>query len=111
MCVEHYIKVAKARRLSTHGPAEVRAFLDERGSRPRVQGWQLAQSAHAIQIVFCDVIEVSWCCEVDWMRWWEEAGVLSADYPSIARDAQPLQGKDFCVIEVFGQGPYTQLLN
>ena len=109
--VEHYIKVAKGRKLSTHGPEEVKSFLDREGSRPRVPDWQLAQSAHAIQILFCDVMKVSWCGEVDWKRWRDGGGILSVDHPTIARDSHPIpeQGVDLAV--KFEPGPQAEVLN
>jgi len=109
--VEYFIQLAKGRELSSHGPEEVTAFMDRQGSNPKVQDWQLAQSAHAMQILYCDLLGVSWCGEVDWMRWREGGGVLSVDHPTIARDSRPIAEEQGDQVPRFVDGPYADLLN
>ena len=89
--VEQYINAANGKKLALHGPEDVRAFLDERGRNVRVKDWQLAQSAHAMQILFCDLLGACWCNEVNWQHWREGGRELPMDHPTVARDYELVQ--------------------
>lgn len=87
--VEQYIKAAEGRRLREHGPADVTGYLERLGRDPRIKDWQLGQTAHALQIVFCNLLGVSWSKEVDWPGWKEGSRSLSPEHPTVARDYSP----------------------
>jgi hypothetical protein len=88
--VEQYIKEAKGRRLAAHGPDDVRAYLEHMGRNARLEAWQVAQTAHALQILFCDVVGVSWGDQVDWLLWREGGESLGPTHPTVARVVSPV---------------------
>ena len=90
--VEGYIKAARGLRLALHGPGEVRAFLNASGRNPRLREWQLRQVTHAIQILFCEVLGVSWGSELDWPHWLEGGRELPVNHPTLARDSMAVPG-------------------
>lgn len=87
--VEKYIKATEGKRLRDHGPADVTAYLERLGRSPRVEDWQLGQAAHALQILFCNLLGASWAKEVDWQGWREGSRSLPPEHPTVARDDSP----------------------
>jgi len=84
--VEQYIKAAEGKRLREHGPGDTTAYLERLGRSERIEGWQLGQAAHALEILFCRLLCVSWSKEVDWQAWREGSRSLPAEHPTVARD-------------------------
>jgi integron integrase len=84
--VEQYLDAAEGRRLATHGSSDVIGYLERLGRDGSLQDWQLRQTAHALQILFCHLLRVPWCQEVDWALWHQGSRSLPADHPTVARD-------------------------
>ncbi len=63
---EQYIKAHVGRPLRTHTPAMVTGYLEDLGRLGGLEGWQFHQAVHAIQILFRDLLAVTWAGEVDW---------------------------------------------
>ena len=85
--VEQYVKAAGGKRLQEHSPEDVVAYLENVGRSDRIEDWQLAQTAHALEILFGDLVGVSWVNEVEWQKWREGSRSLSPEHPTVARDS------------------------
>ena len=84
--VERFIKALEERRLSEVDARTVSAYLDGLGRNPRLEDWQLSQIAHAIQLLFADLVAPSWSSEIDWSKWREAAKTLEPEHATLARD-------------------------
>ena len=88
--VERFIASAKGKRLDAHTPEDVDAYLRKLGESTSLLDWQFRQSVHALQILFCMVVKVSWCGVVDWEYWKGVAQQLGNRHPTVGRDYQPV---------------------
>ena len=84
--VECYLKALEGKRLGEQRPRDVERYLDRMSRDPRVKEWQLAKICHAIQILFANVLEVTWANEVDWDRWRHGGRTLPPEHPTVAKD-------------------------
>jgi len=99
---EEYLNAFPGRKLATHGPDDVRAYLEDVGRRKGLEDWQHHQIIDAIQNMF-ELIEVKWSGQVDWEYWKNSARSLSPDHPTIARDT-PVIGIDQISGDLDGMG-------
>ncbi len=87
---EEYIAAHSGRRLQDHDRQDVDDWLAVLGRKNRLKSWQFRQAAHAMQILFCDVVKVSWATEVDWEHWKVGAKELEANHVTIGRDGDDI---------------------
>ena len=83
--VEEYIKANTGAPLRSHTMDVVTGYLESVGRIGRLADWQFRQVVHAIQILFCDLLEVAWGDTVDWQFWMESAKGLDPGHPTVAR--------------------------
>lgn len=83
---EQYIAAYKDERLASHRPEHIVRYLENLGRNGRLQPWQFSQSVDAIRILFCELLHVCWCAEVDWAYWSDSAQTLSPQHPTLARE-------------------------
>lgn len=87
--VEQYIQAHPEKRLATHSPSDVTTWLDVIGRQTELADWQLAQVADALRLLFCGMLKVAWCSEVDWNHWVSGNRPLTPEHPTLAREPQP----------------------
>lgn len=84
--VEEYIRYYPDERLRRHTPHHVSRYFTEAGLQQGLADWQFQQIVDAIRILFCDLLALSWCDEVDWHYWSACSGRLTAQHPTLARE-------------------------
>jgi hypothetical protein len=82
---EEYLKAFPDKKLATHGPGEVQAYLEGIGRKQSLEEWQHHQIVDAIQNLF-ELIEADWLKQVDWGYWKDSSSSLPPNHPTIARD-------------------------
>ena len=50
----------------------------------------MAQVVHALQLLFCQLLGVPWCGEVNWEYWKTAFRELQPDHPTVARQNRPI---------------------
>ena len=90
--LEQYLGTHAGHPLRRHGADDVRAYLEEAGRNGRIEGWQFRQMAHALQLLFRDLLRTRWAASFDWSHWLESARELEPDHPTIARES-PLRAR------------------
>ncbi|OGT84762.1 MAG: integrase [Gammaproteobacteria bacterium RIFCSPLOWO2_02_FULL_61_13] len=90
--LEQYLRTHAGHPLRRHGANDVRAFLEEAGRNARFEGWQFRQMAHALQLLFRDLLRAPWAAAFDWSHWLESARELEPDHPTLAREP-PLRAR------------------
>jgi len=88
--VEEYLKAAKGRKLLDHRPDDLVSYLHAVGRDQRLESWQMVQVVHALQLLFCQLLTVPWCGEVDWEYWNSAFRELQPDHPTVARQNRPI---------------------
>jgi hypothetical protein len=88
--VEEYLRAQEGRRLAEHTPKDVSDYFWALGRQARLESWQMQQSVHALELVFCRLLRVGWCTEVDWGHWMAALRDLKPDHPTLARENRPL---------------------
>ena len=86
--VEKYIKATKDKRLSSHEPKDIEAYLNNIGRSIRIDDWQFKQVVIALKILFLEIVDASWAKDFPWVEWEEQAHSLSDNHSSVARDYQ-----------------------
>jgi hypothetical protein len=86
---EQYIQAHPEKRLATHTPSDVTTWLDAIGRQAELTDWQVAQVADALKMLFCEMLKVTWCDEVDWDHWQAGSRQLHPEHPTLAREPQP----------------------
>lgn len=84
--VEQYIQYYPDERLRSQNKKHVNEFLSNLGREGHLTDWQFRQAVDAIRILFCFVLGVSFCNEVDWDYWAEASKRLSHRHPTLARE-------------------------
>ena len=85
--VEQYIEHYPDLRLQRHTSAQVTDYLAMLGKNSALMDWQFTQIADAIRILFCDLLAVDWCSDVDWTFWIESSHGLPTTHPTLKREA------------------------
>jgi hypothetical protein len=73
------------------------SYLEAVGRDPRWASWQKAQVVHALQLLFCRLLESPWCNEVDWDYRIAAFRELEPEHATRARENPPAglaQGPD-----------------
>jgi len=86
---EAYIKAHAGRRLATHSPDDMDAYLNAKGRNGHLKGWQFGQVVQALRILFLDVVNAPWASSYPWDHWKDAARELEAEHPTVARDHGP----------------------
>ena len=68
--VEQYVKSIPDRKVLQHTASDVFQYFTEKGRNSRLKGWQFYQQVEALQILFSDVLNISWSDEFDWEYWY-----------------------------------------
>jgi len=84
--IENYIKFYPNQRLHTHTKDNIELYLKEIGRKNTIDDFQFFQNIDALSLLFCQLLEVSWCQSVDWEYWKASAQSLKKSHPTIARD-------------------------
>ncbi len=93
--VEEYIQYYYDERLRKHTPHHVTSFLTEAALQTGLSDWQFRQVVDAIRILFCDLLALKWCGEVDWNYWSECSDRLPIQHATLARESvAPTEGVD-----------------
>lgn len=85
--VEEYIQYFPDERLRTHTPQHVVRFFTEVGLQTGLSDWQFRQVVDAIRKLFCNLLALEWCDEVDWHYWLECSERLSPQHATLARES------------------------
>ena len=88
--VEEYGKANEGRSLLDHRADDVVSHLQAVGRDKRLESWQMAQVAHALQLLFCQLLAVEWCGEIDWDYWRAAFRELQPEHPTVARENRPI---------------------
>jgi hypothetical protein len=89
--IEAYIKANAGRRLATHGPGDVTAWVELMGRNVHLTPWQFRQTVDALCLLFAKMLAVDWAGEVNWDGWKSTAQVLPPDHPAIARSTAEMK--------------------
>jgi len=92
--IERYIAGHSGEPVARLGPAEVREYLETAGRDYSSPDWKFRQLAHALQILYCDVLRAPWSGAFDWQYWLDSARGLEPDHPTVARHNHPLRALD-----------------
>ena len=85
--VEEYVKAREGRKLLDHRADDVVSYLRAVGRDHRLESWQMAQVVHALHLLFCQLLGVPWCGEVDWSYWKTAFRELQPDHPTKDRNS------------------------
>jgi hypothetical protein len=88
--VEEYVKAREGRKLLDHRAGDVVSYLRAVGRVQRLESWQMAQVVPALQLLFCQLLRVPWCGEVDWAYWKTAFRDLPPEHPTVARENRPI---------------------
>jgi integron integrase len=83
--VEQFIAAHPDTRLREVRAQQVQAYLQKAGRNAHLADWQIRQCSEALQIVFCDILSLPWCTQMDWSLWRDCATDLPPDHPTVAR--------------------------
>ncbi|MEN8171223.1 MAG: integron integrase [Pseudomonadota bacterium] len=83
---EQYISHFPNNKLLSHTPLQVTEYLTNVGKNSSLKDWQFTQIVDAIRILFCDLLTVDWCTDVDWSFWLESSRGLSSTHSTLARE-------------------------
>ena len=50
----------------------------------------MTQVVHALQLLFCQLLAVPWCGEIDWDYWKIAFRELQPHHPTVARENRPI---------------------
>lgn len=84
--VEQYVKSIPDKKLKYHTSENVTQYFSVVGRNNSLTEWQFRQCIQALDILFCEVLRVTWYQEVDWNYWYSSARQLKPSHPSIARE-------------------------
>ncbi len=88
---EEYIRAHDNKRLQNHGLQDVESWLSMLGRKNELNDWQFQQAVHAIQILFCDLLQTEWASAVDWEHWKEGSRQLPPDHATVGGDNKPIK--------------------
>lgn len=83
---EEYIKAYPDKRLQDHNRSDVESWLAALGRNNNLKSWQFRQAAHAMQILFCEMVKSTWASDIDWDHWKDAAKDLEPDHVTIGRE-------------------------
>ena len=86
MHVEQYVKSIPDRKLLDHKVENLSQYLTILGCKEGIKEWIFIQHIEALQILFCKVMKVNWCDQIDWDFWYVSAKQLKVTHPTIARE-------------------------
>ncbi len=89
--VEEFIKAQKGRRIKSLSGKDISKYFETIGREEHLSGWQFHQCIDAIRILYCDLLILPLCQEVDWRFWLDSARQLDIDHPTTARQLTPDQ--------------------
>ena len=89
--VERYIAAHAAVRLRLHTPAGVEEYLVAAGRDSSLPGWRYRQLVHALQLLFTQLVRVTWASAFDWEYWLSSANELETSHPTLARHNTPIE--------------------
>ncbi len=89
--IENYIKYYPNQRLHNHTPDNINLYLKEIDRKNTIADYQFFQIIDALSLLFCQLLEASWCDSFDWEYWKASAKSLAKSHPTIARDNSPRQ--------------------
>jgi integron integrase len=101
---EEYIRAHSDKRLQDHERNDVESWLFMLGRKNSLKDWQFRQAAHAMQILFCEMVKSAWATDVDWDHWKDAARDLEPDHVTIGREGSNIHGSD---TEKFATGNST----
>lgn len=87
MHVETYVKSVPKLKLLEHSRENLNRYFTGLARQPGIKDWIFTQHVEALQILFCKVIKVNWCDQIDWDFWYLSAKQLEDAHPSIARQS------------------------
>ncbi|MBI2970504.1 MAG: phage integrase N-terminal SAM-like domain-containing protein [Gammaproteobacteria bacterium] len=108
--VEQYIKSHANLPLRQHGPEEVRGYLGQLGREGGLEGWQFQQVAHALQLLFSELLRAAWARSFDWAYWLASGQELETDHPTVARHNWPVALARPSPASGGGEFPYPDLV-
>lgn len=79
--VEQYTKSIPNLKLRYHTAENLNQYFSLIGRNKEVEGWQFYQQVEALEILFCDVLNVDWCKQIDWDYWYSSAKELEITPP------------------------------
>lgn len=85
MHVETYVKSVPELKLLEHTRENLNRYFTGLARQAGIKDWIFTQHVEALQILFCKVINVNWCDQIDWDFWYLSAKQLEDAHPSIAR--------------------------
>jgi len=83
---EEYIETHPDKRLQDHEKQDVENWLEALGRKNNLKSWQFRQAAHAMQILFCEMVKPAWASDIDWDHWKDAARDLEPDHVTIGRE-------------------------
>lgn len=83
--VEQFIDAHPDTRLREVQAYQVQTYLRRAGRNTHLADWQLRQCSEALEIVFCDILALPWCAQMDWSLWRDCCRDLPPDHPTLAR--------------------------
>ncbi|WP_394708534.1 integron integrase [uncultured Desulfuromusa sp.] len=87
---EEYIKAHPDKRLQDHDRNDVERWLMVLGRENSLKSWQFRQAVHAMQILFCEMVQPVWATDIDWDHWKDAARDLEPDHATIGREGTNL---------------------
>lgn len=89
---EKYLAAREGRKLREQGVEDVVGYFQSLTSERRLDGWQLMQVVHALELLFCGLLSVPWGREIDWTYWKSAFRELEPTHPTVARENRPVGG-------------------
>jgi len=83
--VEDYIKHHDGLRLRDHTSNEITAYIDLMGRNKRYKDWQQVQVINALNILFTDILQLSWAKQFAWDDWGDSMQHLVDSHSTLAR--------------------------
>ncbi len=87
---EDYIKAHDGKKLQEHNREDISHYFKQLGRNTRLKDWQFSQAVDAIQILFCDLLQVAWCNDVNWTYFRDASTSLAPNHATIARLHPPV---------------------
>ena len=95
--VEQYIAHFPDHKLARHSPQQVTDYFTGLSRDTTLDDWQFTQTVDAIRLLFCDLLTVVWCQEVDWSYWLDNSHGISTKHATLAREV------------IAGSDPYKEM--
>lgn len=101
--VEEFIEFQNGHKIKRLSSADIENYFKLIGRQNRLKNWQFYQCIDAIRILYCQLLEIPVCQDIDWQYWLDSAKQLGEEHPTTARQ---LTNEELTFIkERKGEGP------